>query len=178
MPFRLGASAGSKLQAIRRMAIRRMVSELKAEFDFRNRRSLATAVLAVALLSVVFPNVTFAQAAIPLPVEDALKVRTFASWAPSRFSSDAKSFAYTVQDNQRRRSKPVESYLQTGVPQWGVGADIFVLNVESGDSRNLTGGAGDNWLPVWSPDGHYLAFLSDRGGDYARLWIWVAVRNE
>ena len=131
------------------------------------------------LLGLALPKATSAQQnAIPLPVEDALKVRSF-SQVPARFSPDGKRLAYAVQDHQRKRSVTRESYAQTGVPSWAVGADIFVLDVGSGDSKNLTGGTGNNWLPAWSPDGRNLAFLSDRGqGDRARLWIWDAVKNE
>src|SRR5262249_6281103 len=60
---------------------------------------------------------------------------------------------------------------------WGVGTDIFVLDVASGNSENITHGLGDNWLPAWSPDGHSLAFLSDRETDHATLWLWDNVSN-
>ena len=38
---------------------------------------------------------------------------------------------------------------------------IFVADVESGRTRQITDGEGDNWLPRWSPDGRSLAFISD-----------------
>jgi dipeptidyl aminopeptidase/acylaminoacyl peptidase len=132
-----------------------------------------------ALVGLALPRVATAQQTVPLPVEDALKVHSFGQLVPARFSPDGKRFAYTVQDHQRGRLVTQEAYVQTGVPPWGVGADIFVLDVASSDSKNLTGGIGNNWHPSWSPDGRSLAFLSDRGdGDHTRLWIWDAVRNE
>ena len=38
---------------------------------------------------------------------------------------------------------------------------MFVVDVESGSARQITDGEGDNWSPVWSPDGRSLAFISD-----------------
>jgi dipeptidyl aminopeptidase/acylaminoacyl peptidase len=129
-----------------------------------------------ALLALAFSLAIKGQrASSPLPVEDALKVRSFGRFVPA---PDGRWFAYTVQDNQRRKSFSLESYTISGVPPFGVGADIFVLNVASGASKNLTESTGDNWLPAWSPDGRKLAFLSDRGSDHARLWIWDPVKDE
>ncbi len=46
--------------------------------------------------------------------------------------------------------------------------DIFVARKDQSSASNLTlsPGFGDR-DPVWAPDGRYLAYLSDRGGDYA-----------
>ena len=38
---------------------------------------------------------------------------------------------------------------------------MFVVDMESGRARQVTDGEGDNWSPVWSPDGRSLAFISD-----------------
>jgi Tol biopolymer transport system component len=47
--------------------------------------------------------------------------------------------------------------------------DIYSIGAEGNDFRNLThNGAYDFW-PVWSPDGQYMAFVSDR----ARCASWV-----
>ena len=45
--------------------------------------------------------------------------------------------------------------------------EIFTVPADKGDSRNLsqTPGAHDR-LPVWSPDGAQLAWLSDASGEY------------
>jgi dipeptidyl aminopeptidase/acylaminoacyl peptidase len=65
---------------------------------------------------------------------------------------------------------------RTGVAWYGVASDIWISDLEIGGGRSLTGGQGNNWAPSWSPDGKYLAFLSDRGSKEpigpARLWVW------
>ena len=38
---------------------------------------------------------------------------------------------------------------------------LFLVDVESGSTRQITDGEGDNWLPKWSPDGSSLAFITD-----------------
>ena len=41
-------------------------------------------------------------------------------------------------------------------------AHLFVTNVASGDTRQLTFGKADDGPPAWSPDGARIAFISDR----------------
>ena len=45
--------------------------------------------------------------------------------------------------------------------------EVFTVPAEHGDPRNLTNSAGVHELnPVWSPDGKWIAYLSDRSGEY------------
>ena len=46
----------------------------------------------------------------------------------------------------------------------GPGYDIKVLNVQSGETRQLTFGEGTNESPVWAPNGRHMAFTSTRSG--------------
>src|SRR6202050_3581637 len=113
------------------------------------------------------------QEAKPLAVEDALRIKEFGPLMPIALSPDGRPLAYTGQDNGRARATDVRTQDRRGVPPWAAGPDIWVQNIESGASRNLTDSKGDNWLPVWSRDGHYLEFLSTRdGADQARLLVW------
>ena len=40
---------------------------------------------------------------------------------------------------------------------------IFVVDAETGETRQMTGGEGDDSAPAWSRDGTRIAFISDRG---------------
>lgn len=113
------------------------------------------------------------QQVAPLDVEDALGTRDFGQNAPIQFSPDGKWLVITVKDNRKSASASLDNYALTGVSSGTIGVDIFLVNVATGEMKNLTGGTGSNWAPCWSPDGHYLAFISDRDGSGgAKLWVW------
>lgn len=47
---------------------------------------------------------------------------------------------------------------------------IYLLDIASGETRQMTNGAAVDGLPAWSPDGKSIAFSSDRGGN-AQLYL-------
>lgn len=50
-------------------------------------------------------------------------------------------------------------------------AHIAVYNIPDSTIKRLTGGNSFNYLPTWSPDGNWVAFLSDKaGGKEYNLW--------
>lgn len=50
---------------------------------------------------------------------------------------------------------------------FGARGEIFTLPAENGSPRNLTNSSGVHELnPEWSPDGKWIAYLSDRTGEY------------
>lgn len=109
----------------------------------------------------------------PLPVVDAVTAREFGQLMPIGLSPDGKLLAYTVRNTQRSRKVDRETWARSGVRDVFTGTDISILNIETGISRVLTGNKDDNFMPVWSPDSRYLAFLSDRDGSgQLKLWIW------
>lgn len=70
--------------------------------------------------------------------------------------------------------KNVSPYIQNGdISPTGKRAifeargEIFTVPAEKGDIRNLTNSQGvrERW-PVWSPDGKWIAYVSDRSGDF------------
>lgn len=132
------------------------------------------------LLSILFSYNGVLRAAAgqqisPLPVDDLLRARTFVPYWPVEFSPDGKWVSFGTKEARQDKNEKYESQLLTGVPEPVRGADIFIVEVDSGKSRAITQGRASNWLPTWAPDGRHLAFLSDRDGNgQAKLWIWEA----
>ncbi|MEO8430646.1 MAG: alpha/beta fold hydrolase [Acidobacteriota bacterium] len=141
------------------------------------RARFASAILlATAAAAVVAPGPAFAAegAGAALSVETALNAVQFAEFAPISLSPDGQLVAYTIRDPRRFVTDPdprYHSYDRKGTSLFGVGCDVWVTDTSTGATRNLTPDAGNNFYPVWSPDGRSLAFYSDRAGT-ANLWIW------
>ena len=109
-----------------------------------------------------------------LRIEDALSSLSFLQRGPIDLSPDGQWVAYTLEDPRRKELIKDNKYTfltRTGASIFVVGCDVWVTNISSGVSKSLTGGKGSNWDPVWSPNGNYLAFYSDRSGQ-AGLWVW------
>jgi dipeptidyl aminopeptidase/acylaminoacyl peptidase len=116
----------------------------------------------------------------PLPVADLLAAREFGVRCPAELSPDGARVAYTLAVPDRRRSTRDPRRLvfaATGAAQETAGCDVWVADVATGRAANLTGGVGQSWGGVWSPDGSRLAFYSDRDGA-ARVWVWAAATGE
>ena len=133
--------------------------------------------ISAALLALTWPGLVFPQ--VPpsrgkaLSVEDVIKIHSLAPYSPPSFSPDGTLLAYAVVESQETRHFETSAWARTGVPWYGTGVQIFVLNVKTGATNNVTAGIANNWLPTWSPDGKSLAFLSDRDGrGQTGLWIW------
>ena len=124
-------------------------------------------------------TIAFAQLPSPIPVDSVIGVRSLGEEIPMEFSPDGKTLAYSVQNRPTATPVDDELYFRTGVPWFAFGCDLYIVNIKTHETRNLTAGRGDNWLPAWSPDGRYLAFVSDGGaGGQANLWIWDSRRDE
>ncbi len=148
-----------------------------------NHRSDLTLILLVTYVwvSALVPNVANAQGRDVLPVEDFLRVHSFGGfgWSSVDVSPDGKWVAYVIRDIGKSEPADREATIRTGVPLGTTGEDIYVFNVEAGTAKNLTGGRSESWLPKWSPDGRYLAFLTNRDGSgQAKLWAWDTTNND
>ena len=47
---------------------------------------------------------------------------------------------------------------------------LFVVDVQTGATRQITHGEGEVFAPAWSPDGASIAFISDRAADRDTSW--------
>ena len=53
--------------------------------------------------------------------------------------------------------------------QW----EIYVMDTDGGNQRNLTNALGDDEYPSWSPDGKQIVFTADRSGKDWNRQIYV-----
>ncbi len=91
---------------------------------------------------------------------------TSALWAVN-VSTGARRLVYkgdAVQPHWSPHSGRIGYWTQTGGQR-----DIFTIAASGGEPVAVTNDASMDWNPVWSPDGKYLYFASDRGGSM-NLW--------
>src|SRR5688572_13806515 len=94
----------------------------------------------------------------PVEVEDLYAIKGVAD---AQVSPDGKRVAYVLSEIDRE----ADDY-RTSI--WVVAAD------GSGVPRRFTHGPKKDSAPRWSPDGSFLAFLSDRDGGAAQLYVMPA----
>ena len=44
--------------------------------------------------------------------------------------------------------------------------DVYIMDNDGQNLKNLTQSDASDVLPIWSPDGEYIVFISDRDGDH------------
>jgi dipeptidyl aminopeptidase/acylaminoacyl peptidase len=138
-------------------------------------RRLVTACCLI-LIYLFLTRASFAQKQLaPLPIKEALKTLSLPMFTPINLSPDGRLVAYTLYDTARKAraatSRSPEDLERKGIPRSVDFCDIWISDTVTGVAKNLTQGRGTSWSPVWSPNGNYLAFYSDRDGAPA-LWIW------
>lgn len=150
------------------------------------RPPLSVAVLAALLWSQATPKETTpssraeatpgAQVPRPMVVDDLFSLSELGDVT---VSPDGQWIAATITRPGTANACPTCNYKATG--------DVWLIDRRTGDRRSLTNGAEDgssSWLPVWSPDGKRLAFVSTkaeggepRGGNNIRLYTWEGARG-
>jgi dipeptidyl aminopeptidase/acylaminoacyl peptidase len=89
-------------------------------------------------------------------IDDLLRI---AEVAEPAFAPDGEAIAYSVTTNNLERDEQQ--------------SDLWRVRWNGGPPQPLTHTPeASEWLPQWSPDGRWLAFLSDRGGDEATTQVW------
>jgi len=90
-------------------------------------------------------------------------------------SPDGKWVAYQAGDPSKpmQFDYPGQRFTKSGYPMLAsaLASSVWVAEVATRKSIELSSAVGSSWFPNWSPDSKYLAFYSDRGGQ-AALWIW------
>jgi len=114
-----------------------------------------------------------------LSVEDLLSMLYLKVGERIALSPDGQLVAYTLEDRRKKEREDRTSYgiTRTGAPAFLQGCDVWIADTKTGISKSVTGGRGNSWGPVWSPDGRMLAFNSDRSG-MVHLWVWERSSGE
>ncbi|HEY6248139.1 MAG TPA: DPP IV N-terminal domain-containing protein, partial [Pyrinomonadaceae bacterium] len=109
----------------------------------------------------------------PIPLEETINALRFGFSPISVCPADQRWVVYQLRNFKRPESLAGRYGYSTGtgVPVSQTDGDIWITDIESGTSKNLTEGKGSNWAAVWSPNGEHLAFYSDRSGQ-SNLWVW------
>ena len=77
------------------------------------------------------------------------------------------------------RWSPDSRYLAYHRDDLNFNTEVYLQSIEAGSQPvNVSMHPGNDYQPVWSPDGRKLAFLSDRKGDDADIWFaWLRVED-
>lgn len=68
-------------------------------------------------------------------------------------------------------------FIYTNVGDWGPaglkGSDIFTCDIDGTDIQQITNTSGDEWYPIWSPDGNFIAFGYSSDGSYENNELYI-----
>ena len=104
-----------------------------------------------------------------LTLDDLLAVRT--PWNQHRIALSPNGRYLAFAARLEARSDESQSVLPSGIRSNVAGAQLWVTDIEHGESWPLLGDEGRSWRPSWSPDGTRLAFYADHQGA-VQLWSW------
>src|SRR3989475_13214697 len=128
------------------------------ETDMTKRLLVVVRCLAFPLSLFPFPGLSAQKRAIT--IDDYLALKSVGN---PQLSPDGRWVAYTVTDQSLKDNRGTTR--------------IWLAEVASGSTRQLTAGPGSDRQPRWSPDGRTLAFVSTRVSG-AQLWVLPVVGGE
>ena len=115
------------------------------------------------------------QEAGPLAIEDAIGTRSF-KVPRLAISPDGKRVSFAVTEDARiNKETPIQN--PNAAPSVNLVSSTYVLNLATGEERDLGHSDVQAPTPAWSPNGRYLIFVSGRA-DQSKLCLWDAVENE
>ena len=144
-------------------------------FRSTSMKRVALAVQRSCLFILIITGQVAAAEPVPLAPESLVKEVELYPYEGIVPSSDGKWIAFEASDPEKsiRFDYEAQRFTRSGFPMLAGASAIglWVTELGTGKSFQLTSDQGSSWSPNWSPDGLRLAFYSDRGGQ-ARLWVW------
>jgi dipeptidyl aminopeptidase/acylaminoacyl peptidase len=144
---------------------------------------MKTTLRAAALCTLLSSTSAFADDRIPSPPSDLALAYAHPGLAPSQntramsVAAQGGVAAYVVRMPVEIETTDAHMFLPTGAPAViAEGARIMIVDLRSRASTRICPSQGNDWDPVWSPDGGRLAFYSDRDGE-TRLWLYERASN-
>ncbi len=64
------------------------------------------------------------------------------------------------------QARPAQAQSPTGQIAFRSDNEIYIINADGSGRTNLTNNSASDWWPTWSGNGHQLAFVSDRDGNW------------
>ncbi|WP_262690615.1 S9 family peptidase [Kordiimonas aestuarii] len=94
-------------------------------------------------------------------------------WAPDSQQFVVTAFVGGAQENEAGTPPPIVitrfQYMEDWVGYLAAARrQLLVIDLRKGKQRQLTSGDQDHWLPRWSPDGKWIAYVSKDQGDADR----------